>query len=887
MPGTPLYRLIGPLVGALLLATPALAEDAKPALQSDGRGVRSSDRMVDIQHLALDLEIDVLGKRIAGTATHTLQPLRSGLNEIRLHAVALDVSAVTVDGAVASFRTLPEQLSIALPAPSTAGSTHTVEITYSASPQLGLHWRLPGPDSPDTHPEVWSQGEDEDNRWWFPTWDEPDDRFTYSGSYTVPDRFTAVSNGRLVSKESARPGWTTWTYALTDQDLVSYLVMLAVAEYRLASDTWRDRPLLAYGPPDVDGATLRRAVARTGEMLDFMSEVTGTEYPYPSYSQVFVQRFIYGGMENTTATIMEAKLLYPEELAPHARWTEAVVAHELAHQWFGDQMTCRDWSHMWLNEGMTSFLEDLWWEHAHGPEEGADKSFGRVLRTLGAEKKNPKPLVVNFFTREGSRKSHNVYSKGSAVMSGLRALLGEEDFGRALRAYAAEHQHGMVTTDDLQHAFEDTTGLNLSWYFQQWAYLAGHPVLSVKHAWDAEQRTLRVDLKQTQEVGGEVPLFVLPVDLQIAAVDGAVQTRRVWMDGAEASLVLPVEAGVSWVGLAPAGGLLAKVEQEQSDEEWTAILTSEQASPHSKRLAWHSVVNRKKPPSDALRAAVVGTLMDADAHIVWRRLAVDALGEWKDEASIEALITALGRLGGGSGGGAPGIEQLTTLQSAIARLLSKAPEGPAVAALETLHARGGNVMVTGQALSSLGEVDGDAALRLARGDLNRGGGYNNHRWRYALGVLGEHGDVKDLARLARYRAPSMDHRTRSDALRASAQIANRQPVGKARDAAREVVSEDAEASLADLNLRGVQGAVGVLTNVGDLDSVKKLQAARSASTIPVVRDAMTRAIEAIRTRKEEDPTKKEDGGELTAQVKKLAEQLDALSKQLEDLQNKP
>ena len=132
---------------------------------------------------------------------------------------------------------------------------------------------------------------------------------------------------------------------------------------------------------------------------------------------------------------------------------------------------------MWLNEGITAFLEDWWWDYAYGPEEGADKSFGRVLRTLGAEKKNPKPLVVDFFTREGTRKSHNVYAKGSAVISGLRAMLGEEDFGRAFRAYVAEHQHGMVTTNDLQRAFEDTTGLDLSWYFQQWAYLAGHPVL--------------------------------------------------------------------------------------------------------------------------------------------------------------------------------------------------------------------------------------------------------------------------------------------------------------------------------------------------------------------------------------------------------------------------
>ncbi|MCO4770132.1 MAG: hypothetical protein KDA24_08895 [Deltaproteobacteria bacterium] len=891
MPRTPLPSLVAAslLVAAFLLCTFAPgsveAEEAVPGLQSDGRGVKSSARTVDISDLDLDLEVDVVGGTVKGTATHTLTPLRTGLLEIRLHAVALDVSVVTIDGAAAPFRVLPEQLAITLPAPSVRGATHTVAVTYSASPQLGLHFRRPGPTSPDTYAEAWSQGENTDNRHWFPTWDEPNDRFTYRGAFTVADRFTAVSNGRMVNKQPARPGWTTWTYTLQEQDLVSYLVMFAAAEYRLVSERWRERPLIGYLPPDVDDATGQRALARTADMLDFMSSVTGTEYPYPGYSQVFVQRFIYTGMENTTATVLERNLLFPEELAAHKSGTESVVAHELAHQWFGDQLTCRDWSHMWLNEGITTFLEGWWWDHAHGPEEGADKKFGRVNGTVQGEKKNARPLVVDFFTREGTRQSHNVYRKGSALMWGLRALLGEADFGEAFRAYVSRNQHGMVTTDDLQRAFEEASGLDLDWYFQQWAYLAGHPVLEVKHAWDAEQGTLRVDLAQTQEVTGNTPLFVLPVDLEIGTPSG-IQRHRVWLEGAEASLVLPLAGGVSWVGVDPEGGLLADVQQTQTDAEWSAILGSD-ASAYSKRLAWHAVVNREQPPDETLRAAVVGTLMSGDAHHVWRGLAAEALGEWKDESSVQTLIRALGRFGGTSGTGAPGLAAQTRLQATLGRVLGKAPASPGViAALKALHARGGNEYVTSRALQALSKVDGDEALPLARADLARDGGHNNQRWRYAFDVLGAHGDRKDLDRLDRFRSPNVFHWSRSSALRASAKIANRQPLGDARDAARRHVAKDAEATLADLNLRGVQGAVGILGSVGDLDSVKKLQAARSACTVGVVRDAMTGAIESIRTRKEEDPEPKEDDGQLTAQVKKLQEQLDALGERLDALQDK-
>jgi aminopeptidase N len=874
-------------LAVLLLPPCALADGPAPAaaLQSDGRGVRASDRTVDIQHLALDLVVDVVGGRIEGSASLTLTPLRDGLREVRLHAVALDVSGVTVDGAPAGFRVLPEQLVVTLPGPSVAGTVHEVAVTYAARPQLGLHFRAPGPDSPDTYLEAWSQGEDVDNRHWFPSWDEPNDRFTYQGRFTVADRFVAVSNGRLLSKQPAtRPGWTTWTYALNGQDLVTYLVMFAAAEYRLISERWRDRPLITYLPPDADVDAGRQVVARVSEMLDFMSDVTGAEYPYPGYSQVFVQRFLYSGMENTTATVMERKLLHPPELAPHARWTESVLAHELAHQWFGDQLTTRDWSHMWLNEGITTFLEGWWWLHAHGPEMWADLMFDRVQRVIKADRAAPRPLVVEFFSRDGDRQSNNAYMRGSALMNGLRGLLGDEDFGRAFRLYVSRHQHGMVTTADVQRAFEDSSGLELSWYFQQWAYLAGHPKLTVRHAWDAEQGSLRVELAQTQKVEGNVPVFVLPVDVVVGTEAGP-QRHRVWMDGLAAALVLDLPGPPQWVAVDPDGALLADIAQTQSDDEWAALLRSD-APPYARRLGWAALGTRESPPSDALRALVTGVLMDGGTHPVWRRLAVEALGAWKDDASARALVDALGSVGGAAGPGAPGIGEDTVLQEAIAEQLGTQKRTPAiVAALRALHGRGGNLFVTGAALAALGTVSEEDGLALARQELTKPPGHNERRWRYAIELLGAHGDRKDLDRLARFRELAMEHGTRTRALWASAKIANRQDTAKQRDEARAVVARDAERGLADRNLRGVQTAAALLGQVGDEASIAALIAARSACTVEAVRGGMTRSIEAIRGRKDKDPEPGAEG-ELTAQVKALQERIDELAGQLKDLQER-
>lgn len=848
----------------VLLAAPAFAQD----LQSEGRNAVARDRRVDIEHLVLDVAIDIEAGRVEGTATHTVRPLRQGLEEIVFDQIQLAVERVTIDGAEAPFTLEPTQLRIQTP-PLELGRSYSVATTWSAAPTNGLHFRRAPPSGHDAYDEAWTQGEQQDHRHWFPSWDGPRDRFTFEAWISVPERFTAVSNGTLTERvvDAARPGWQRWHWALQGGDLVNYLVMLAVGPYERHEAAWSGGTLSTFVPPDTDPEVARITVARTAEMMDVLGAKTGVPYPYGDYNQVFIQRFLYTGMENTAATILDARLLHGADVHDNRRRAEWVIAHELGHQWYGDQLTCRTWREMWLNEGFATFASQLWAEHSWGAIEGARATWGRYRSVVRADGDKPAPLVRRFYNQANGERAANPYSKGSSVLQMLRVMLGEDAFLRGFARYTREHQHGLVETVDVRRAFEEESGLHLGWFFDQWVYLPGHPVLKVTAKPDREAGVLRLDLEQTQATDGATPVFTLPLDVEVATEAGST-VHRIWMDSASATASVPLDGALSWLSVDPLGGLLAEIEVNQTASAWLAVV---QGSEHP--YARVDALERlgKVTPDEAVRSALIAMTADDQLDTTLRALAISVLAAWKSDADFDALIAVLG-------GTEPALRE-----RAADKLGESLPRKAVIDALDKALREDTVVDVRAGALESLGRLEGDAVRRRAFAVLRSAASEQHFLQATAAQTLGRWGRAEDVAALEALRARGVTHNARMAAFDASLELIDKAPVAD-REALRRSLRRDAERMLADRHLRARQKAISVLGRAGDDRSVRALQAARAREHTASVQRAIDGSIEAIRARRDSEPDPTD--GELKAKLKGLVERLDRAEQELKALQER-
>nr|MDQ3301086.1 M1 family metallopeptidase [Myxococcota bacterium] len=466
------------------------------------------DRVVDIQHLALVLEIDPVLRTVSGTATLRCAAIASGARVIELDAVELTIDSVTVGGEPATFRHDGKKLRVELAKPLAAGAELVIAVAYHGVPRRGLYFIGPDDGYPDKPVQAWTQGQDEDSRYWFPCIDTPNEKATSEVKVTVPAHLFALSNGVLVTDVTI--GARRTLHWRLDVPHSCYLVTLAVGDFSAIETRWRDVPVVYYVERGKEAAA-ERTLARTPEMLELFSKRFGVAYPYPRYSQVFVADFIFGGMENTSATTLTDSVLIDERAALDYD-IDSLVAHELAHQWFGDLVTCRDWGESWLNEGFATYAEYIWREHHEGRdaadlelEDWAEMYFGedsnRYRRTI-ATKLYDEPIDIF---------DHHLYDKGGRVLHMLRHFLGDDAFFGALAHYLGKHRHSVVESRDLARAVEEATGKNLDWFFSQWVIDgAGHPDLEVAIRWDLERRLAIVTVDQKHKVDARTPLFRIP-----------------------------------------------------------------------------------------------------------------------------------------------------------------------------------------------------------------------------------------------------------------------------------------------------------------------------------------------------------------------------------------
>jgi aminopeptidase N len=788
-------------------------------LTPDHRGQAAPDRHFDVEHLSLDVALLPDEGAVAGTATLTVRRLSPG--PLILDQVALDIEAVDTGAISNRWHLDGDHLVIELD-----GDAADVAVRYRATPDTGLHFRGPGRDSPDRFAEVWSQGEGTDNRHWFPGWDHPNDRFTWSGKFAAPEGWTVLTNAEGI-------------------DLVNYLVMVAAGPYDTHVHS-EDLRLSVLVPPGTGAAAVGRVLDPIPAMMSHMEARTGVPWPWGPYRQVFVQRFIYGGMENTGATVMHAGRLLPPEgaVATRVDSVESIVAHELAHQWYGDWVTSRTWRELWLNEGFATFIAGDWKSAALGQ----DHWYASVDRWFGASKKGP--ALAGRFHQGGDHKNHNVYSKGASVLQMLKVLVGDDAFWRAIQRYTRSEAPRLVETHDLQAAFEVETGLELGWFFQQWVELDTVPSLRVSHRYTSGKLTVDV----AQVPSDERAIYALPLTVEVGAADGSIHRLDGWLEDEDASLQLKLDAAPLWVAFDPDAGVLADVKHIQDPVGWEAQLASPSSYARIRALVALAETDRTEP------VAAVAT--DTSESYSMRRVAVKALGKQRESVVLVRILAD---------------DPDARLRLTAARALGRAHSDAAAAALVGAIRGDANPDVRGAALESLAHIVPSDAARLARRQLGDGRDGRDSTWRSALLVLGKHGEVRDGAAMLNASAPA---RLRGDAVRAVASIVARQPHAQAPSVVRlrAAGARYAEVLVHDLDLRTRRMGVTVLGELGDERSVAVLEALRREVRVTALADAAAESVKRIRARKQ---TPDAGPNEVEARVEALEERLKTLEADLE------
>ncbi|MEH2167306.1 MAG: M1 family metallopeptidase [Nostoc sp.] len=501
----------------------------KPFELPGARPHYNPDRPGQVEHIFLDLILDIPKQSYQGSCSIRLLPIRNGIDRLTLDAVNLNIESVQVDEVPQNFDYDGEQLSIQLSQATQIGQRLLIAIAYSVTkPQRGIYFIQPDKHYPNKPTQVWTQGEDEDSRFWFPCFDYPGQLSTSEIRVRVLNPLVAISNGELIN--TTEDGDYKIYHWLQQQVHPTYLMTLAVGDFAEIRDEWKGKAVTYYVEKGRE-EDAKRSMEKTPRMIEFLSQKYGYPYPFPKYAQVCVDDFIFGGMENTSTTLLTDRCLLDERAALDNRNTEALVVHELAHQWFGDLVVIKHWSHAWIKEGMASYSEVMWTEQEYSLEEAAYYRLLEARRYLSEDSSRyRRPMVTHVYREAIELYDRHIYEKGSCVYHMIRAQLGDELFWQAIQTFVQDNAHKTVETVDLLRAIEKATGRNLLFLFDQYVYRGGHPDFKVAYSWDGDANLAKITVTQTQAAegkNGSKDLF----DLKIPIGFGYTQQEEVRSNG--------------------------------------------------------------------------------------------------------------------------------------------------------------------------------------------------------------------------------------------------------------------------------------------------------------------------------------------------------------------
>ena len=625
------------------------AEERRPFDLPGAQAQYGPDRPLRVLHIDLELRPDLDRRTIDGVCTTSVAAVDEGVDEIVLDAVDMEILAVRAGGQRLEHDVGSGSLRVRFPKKLTAGERFEFAVDYRVvEPVRGAYFTEPDRAEPNKPRQLWTQSQDSDARYWFPCVDYPDNKQTSSATITVRKGLFALSNGALLERREDASG-TTFVYR---QDLPhpTYLFTLVVGEFTEVAQTGASVPVFYYVPPgrEADG---ERSFGLTPKMIEAFEEYIGVRYPFARYSQIAVADFIFGGMENTAATTQTDRTLH--DARAHIDFSsEPLVSHELAHQWFGDLLTTRDWAHAWLNEGFATYFEAIWYEAKHGWDEYA-AHVAAMRRDYFAEdeERYRRPVVYNRFLYPVELFDRHLYQKGGAVLHMLRGTLGAARFRRSIERYVTDNARKSVETIDLVRAIERATGRNTRAFFDQWIGRAGYPELEIGYRFDPERKSAVVDVRQKQKTDESNPAFIFDLAVGFVPEKPAAATlardagdgelpgeRRVRLQITleNESFAVPLDDEPGLVRIDPGAYVLAKVNYKLPVEMLARILGTEPDVVARMRAAQALAKDGSREARQALTAALGSEPFWAVVVEIARALA-STYAKWAKDALLGAV----------------------------------------------------------------------------------------------------------------------------------------------------------------------------------------------------------------------------------------------------------
>jgi aminopeptidase N len=511
----------------------------------------TSTRINDLVNTRLDVNFDFTKSWMYGKAWITLKPHFYPTDSLTLDAKRMEIKELSV---VKDDRHIPLKyrydslkLYITLDKTYNGGESYTVYIDYISKPDeirakgsaaisgaKGLYFVNPLGKDKNKPTQVWTQGETESNSAWVPTIDKPNQKTTDEISMTVPAKFQTLSNGLLVKQKKHSDGTRTDTWKM-DLPHAPYLMMMAAGEYTIIKDKYKNKEVSYYVEKEYVPVA-RKIYGLTPEMIGFYSKITGVDYPWQKYSQIAVRDYVSGAMENTTATVHgESAQQDARQLVDGNSW-EDVISHELFHMWFGDYVTTESWSNLSLNESFADLSETLWQEYKHGKDAGDEHNFQSMQNYLYSN--SGKKDLIRFYYRSREDMFDAVsYQKGGRILNMLRNYIGDDAFDKSMNLYLTTYKFKSAEAQELRLAFEEVTGQDLNWFWNQWFYGSGHPVLNISYDYDQASRSAKVFVKQTQPD----KIFKLPVAIDVYQGNGK-KRYNVWLENKADTFAFPADS---------------------------------------------------------------------------------------------------------------------------------------------------------------------------------------------------------------------------------------------------------------------------------------------------------------------------------------------------------